>query len=96
MYRISFVLNTAIGSIFTIILGLIISYVSGFNKIEDVNPLYLAPFLRPKSVVGKSLDIDSKEKYNEVTNIIFFSTASKYFQLSSQYIPDFIKLNKCM
>ncbi|XP_044728265.1 sodium-coupled monocarboxylate transporter 1-like isoform X2 [Chrysoperla carnea] len=63
MYRISFVLNMAIGSIFTVVLGLIISYLTGFNKIEDVDPLYLAPFLRPKSVVSQSFD--SKEKYNE-------------------------------
>ncbi|XP_044729523.1 sodium-coupled monocarboxylate transporter 1-like [Chrysoperla carnea] len=49
MYRITFVLYTAIGTIFTVILGLIISYITGFNKIEDVDPLHLAPFLRPKN-----------------------------------------------
>lgn len=64
MYRITFVLYTTMGTIFTIIIGLIISYFTGFNKIEDVNPLHLAPFLRPKTVDTKTLD--NKQQYIEV------------------------------
>ncbi|XP_044729522.1 sodium-coupled monocarboxylate transporter 1-like [Chrysoperla carnea] len=63
MYRITFVLYTTMGTIFTIVIGLIISYFTGFNKIEDVNPLHLAPFLRPKIVDTKAFD--NKRPYVE-------------------------------
>ncbi|XP_044731952.1 sodium-coupled monocarboxylate transporter 1-like [Chrysoperla carnea] len=63
VYRITFVLYTTMGTIFTIVIGLIISYFTGFNKIEDVNPLYLAPFLRPKTVDIKTFD--NKRQNNE-------------------------------
>ncbi|XP_044729520.1 sodium-coupled monocarboxylate transporter 1-like [Chrysoperla carnea] len=63
MYRITFVLYTTMGTIFTIVIGLIISYFTGFNKIEDVNPLHLAPFLRPKIVDTKTFE--NKRQYVE-------------------------------
>ncbi|XP_044729521.1 sodium-coupled monocarboxylate transporter 1-like [Chrysoperla carnea] len=63
LYRISFMLYLAIGGIFTIIFGLIISYFTGFNKIEDVNPLHLAPFLRPKTI--QNIPSENKRQYKE-------------------------------
>ncbi|XP_044729683.1 sodium-coupled monocarboxylate transporter 1-like [Chrysoperla carnea] len=65
LYRITFLLYTAMGTTFTVVFGLIISYLTGFNKIEDVDPLYLAPFLRPKATIDSKSFKENKEQYNE-------------------------------
>ncbi|XP_044731268.1 sodium-coupled monocarboxylate transporter 1-like, partial [Chrysoperla carnea] len=69
MYRITFMLYTAIGTIFTIILGLIISYFTGFNKIENVDPLYLAPFVRSKNIQNNPTEKKRYLKQNDDSNV---------------------------
>ncbi|BET02958.1 Sodium:solute symporter family [Nesidiocoris tenuis] len=47
MYRLSVFYYSMVGSFIVVIVGLIVSYFTGFNKLSDVNPDLLSPIVHP-------------------------------------------------
>lgn len=76
IYHISYLWYTFFGAVITIVISLIVSYITGFNRVSDMDPKLLAPFMRKyikpskvhfannqvKNVTILSLDIKKPEE----------------------------------
>ncbi|KAG1662974.1 Sodium-coupled monocarboxylate transporter 1 [Nymphon striatum] len=61
VYRLSYFWTTLIALVSVIIIGMITSAITGFNKLEDIDPKLITPFLRKKKLTKVEDDEDEDE-----------------------------------
>lgn len=63
IYHISYLWYTLVGAAVTIVVALIVSFISGANKPKDMNPKLLAPFVR-RMIWGSDINAQQRRAVN--------------------------------
>lgn len=65
MFRISYIFYTCFGTVVQIVVGLVVSWITGFNDLKEVNPDLITPVMHwvlPKQPISEK----EKEQYKSV------------------------------